>query len=40
MVTNLLYFPSKYSVGLGLYVLVGHDASPEWTGHGAEDVVG
>ncbi len=22
---DLLYFPTQYSVGLGLYVLVGHD---------------
>lgn len=27
---DLLYFPDRYSVGLGLYVLVGHDASLEW----------
>lgn len=25
---DLLYFPTKYSVGLGLYVLVGHSRSP------------
>ena len=37
---DLLYFPTIYSVGLALYVLVGHDASPAWTGHGNEDVVG
>jgi hypothetical protein len=37
---DLLYFPTVYSVGLGLYVLVGHDASPAWTGHRVEDVVG
>jgi hypothetical protein len=24
---DLLYFPDRYSVGLALYVLVGHDAS-------------
>jgi transcriptional regulator with XRE-family HTH domain len=37
---DLLYFPTVYSVGLGLYVLVGHDASPERIGHSGEDVVG
>ena len=37
---DLLYFPTIYSVGLALYVLVGHDASPTWTGHSGEDVVG
>jgi transcriptional regulator with XRE-family HTH domain len=26
---DLLYFPTKYSVGLGLYVLVGHDTRSE-----------
>jgi transcriptional regulator with XRE-family HTH domain len=25
---DLLYFPTRYSVGLGLYVLVGHEESP------------
>lgn len=30
---DLLYFPTVYSVGLGLYVLVGHDASPPWPRH-------
>jgi transcriptional regulator with XRE-family HTH domain len=37
---DLLYFPTKNSVGLGLYVLVGHDASPEWSGHDKNDMVG
>jgi transcriptional regulator with XRE-family HTH domain len=37
---DLLYFPTIYSVGLALYVLVGHDASPAWTGHSGKDVVG
>jgi hypothetical protein len=37
---DLLYFPTIYSVGLGLYVLVGHNASPAWTGHSGENVVG
>jgi transcriptional regulator with XRE-family HTH domain len=27
---DLLYFPTVYSVGVSLYVLVGHDASPAW----------
>jgi transcriptional regulator with XRE-family HTH domain len=27
---DLLYFPTINSVGLALYVLVGHDASPAW----------
>lgn len=27
---DLLYFPSVYSVGLALYVLIGHEASPPW----------
>jgi transcriptional regulator with XRE-family HTH domain len=27
---DLLYFPTVNSVGLALYVLVGHDASPAW----------
>jgi hypothetical protein len=27
---DLLYFPTTKSVGLGVYVLVGHDASPAW----------
>jgi transcriptional regulator with XRE-family HTH domain len=26
---DLLYFPTTYSVGLGLYVLVGHDVHPD-----------
>jgi transcriptional regulator with XRE-family HTH domain len=38
---DLLYFPTVYSVGLGLYVMVGHDASPNWTAHkGDNPVVG
>jgi hypothetical protein len=28
---DLLYFPTQYSVGLAVYVLVGHDASPDWS---------
>ena len=36
---DLLYFPTIYSVGLGLYVMVGHDASPGWTGHTGENPV-
>jgi hypothetical protein len=28
---DLLYFPTSYSVGLAVYVLVGHDANPEWS---------
>jgi transcriptional regulator with XRE-family HTH domain len=35
---DLLYFPDRYSVGLGLYVLVGHSA--QGTGHLPGDVVG
>jgi len=35
---DLLYFPDRYSVGLGLYVLVGHDT--EGVGHTPGDVVG
>ena len=27
---DLLYFPTQYSMGLGMYVLVGHDGSPLW----------
>ena len=27
---NLVYFPATYSVGLTIYVLVGHEASPKW----------
>jgi transcriptional regulator with XRE-family HTH domain len=37
---DLLFFPTVYSVGLGLYVLVGHDASPAWTGHSGDNLVG
>jgi transcriptional regulator with XRE-family HTH domain len=29
-IDDLLYFPTINSVGLALYVLVGHDASPAW----------
>jgi transcriptional regulator with XRE-family HTH domain len=39
-VDDLLYFPLKYSVGLGLYVLVGHDASPEWRGNKLDNPAG
>ncbi len=35
---DLLYFPSTYSVGLALYILVGHDTSG--TGHTSGDLVG
>lgn len=37
---DLLYFPTVYSVGLALYVMVGHDASPGWAEHRTEDVIG
>jgi transcriptional regulator with XRE-family HTH domain len=37
---DLLYFPLKYSVGLGLYVLVGHDDSPHWQAHDPQTVIG
>jgi len=38
---DLLYFPTKYSVGLALYVLVGHDASLDHEAHpGQSDRVG
>lgn len=37
---DLLYFPTIYSVGLALYVLVGHDASPAWTSHKRSNPVG
>jgi len=37
---DLLYFPSRYSVGLGLYVLVGHEGSPPWTGSTTTGLVG
>ena len=37
---GLLYFPTKYSVGLAVYVLVGHDASPEWSKCGPGDRAG
>jgi transcriptional regulator with XRE-family HTH domain len=36
---DLLFFPSKYSVGLGLYILVGHD-TPASTRPDVGDVVG
>ncbi len=35
---DLLYFPTAYSVGLGLYVLVGHDSRPNWTDRAEEQV--
>jgi hypothetical protein len=35
---DLLYFPSTYSVGLALYILVGHDTSG--TGRTSGDFVG
>jgi transcriptional regulator with XRE-family HTH domain len=34
---DLLYFPTEYSVGLALYVLVGHSGSPPATGHAPID---
>jgi len=37
---DLLYFPTVYSVGLGLYVMVGHDASPTSGGHTNKSLVG
>lgn len=37
---DLLYFPTKYSVGLAVYVLVGHDASPDWPKPGPGGRVG
>jgi transcriptional regulator with XRE-family HTH domain len=37
-VDDLLYFPTVYSVGLALYVLVGHDASPMWRAHGGDAI--
>jgi transcriptional regulator with XRE-family HTH domain len=37
---DLLYFPTVYSVGLGLYVLVGHELNSEWTKHSADSPVG
>ncbi|MGD1057370.1 MAG: NBR1-Ig-like domain-containing protein [Solirubrobacteraceae bacterium] len=37
---DLLYFPTVYSVGLGLYVLVGHDGSPTLPRHGDDSHVG
>lgn len=32
-----LYFPTKYSVGLTISVLVGHAASPVWESHDPGD---
>jgi transcriptional regulator with XRE-family HTH domain len=37
---DLLYFPTVYSVGLGLYVLVGHDVDSGWHTHGDNSQVG
>lgn len=37
---DLLYFPTVYSVGLALYVMVGHDASPRWAKHDTGDTIG
>jgi len=37
---DLLYFPTKYSVGLGLYVLVGHDEGEAWAGVEPGDSIG
>lgn len=37
---DLLYFPTRYSVGVALYVLVGHENGPKSTRHGAGDRIG
>ena len=37
---DLLYFPTTYSVGLLIYVLVGHEASPRWKSREPGDRIG
>ena len=37
---DLLYFPTKYSVGLALYVLVGHEVTARPAGRAMDDRVG
>ncbi|HKP90637.1 MAG TPA: NBR1-Ig-like domain-containing protein [Thermoleophilaceae bacterium] len=37
---DLLFFPTKYSVGLALYVLVGHDSASSWGPRDPGDRVG